>query len=88
VRELRNVIERIVIMNRRDAFRSQHLPPLVYAMAVAAPERVHDVASGARRYERDYILKKLDTITATSAGPPKCSAGAQHCIAMKTWGLR
>ena len=63
IRELRNVIERIVIMNPAVArFERKHLPPLVYRENVrrnagADFTTLHDARAA---YERDFILKKLD----------------------------
>jgi two-component system nitrogen regulation response regulator NtrX len=63
VREVRNVIERIVIMNPTTfRFERKHLPPLVYRdggrRAVGTEFSTLHQARDA--YERDYILKKLD----------------------------
>jgi two-component system nitrogen regulation response regulator NtrX len=63
VREMRNVIERIVIMNPTTTrFDSKHLPPLVYRDGSRrAPKTEFSTLHQARdAYERDYILKKLD----------------------------
>jgi len=63
VRELRNVIERIVIMNPTTSrFERKHLPPLVHrdgSRKVTGSEAstLHQVKAA---YERDYILKTLD----------------------------
>src|SRR3979411_2117641 len=62
-RELRNVIERIVIMNPTTTrFDRKHLPPLVYrdgnrAASVSEFSTLHQARAA---YEGDYILKKLD----------------------------
>jgi two-component system, NtrC family, nitrogen regulation response regulator NtrX len=63
IRELRNVIERIVIMNPTTTrFDRKHLPPLVHRDGsrrnVGAEFSTLHQARAA--YERDYILKKLD----------------------------
>jgi len=63
VREVRNVIERIVIMNPTTfRFERKHFPPLVYRdggrRAVGTEFSTLHQARDA--YERDYILKKLD----------------------------
>jgi two-component system, NtrC family, nitrogen regulation response regulator NtrX len=63
VRELRNVIERIVIMNPTTTrFDRKHLPPLVHRdgprRSIGAEFSTLHQARAA--YERDYILKKLD----------------------------
>jgi two-component system nitrogen regulation response regulator NtrX len=63
IRELRNVIERIVIMNPTTSrFERKHLPPLVHRdgsrrVAGAEGSTLHQARAA---YERDYILKKLD----------------------------
>src|SRR5258708_5075724 len=63
IRELRNVIERIVIMNPTTSrFERKHLPPLVHrdgSRRIAGSEgsTLHQARAA---YERDYILKKLD----------------------------
>src|SRR6266581_458648 len=62
VREVRNVIERIVIMNPTTTrFERKHLPPLVYRdgtrRAGGDSLTLHQARAA---YERDYILKKLD----------------------------
>jgi two-component system nitrogen regulation response regulator NtrX len=63
IRELRNMVERIVIMNPTTTrFERKHLPPLVHrdgARRVAGAEgsTLHQARAA---YERDYILKKLD----------------------------
>jgi two-component system nitrogen regulation response regulator NtrX len=59
---LRNVIERIVIMNPTvTRFDRKHLPPLVYRdgtrRSFADASTLHQARTA---YERDYILKKLD----------------------------
>jgi two-component system nitrogen regulation response regulator NtrX len=62
VRELRNVIERIVIMNPAvTKFERKHLPPLVYRDGSRRTGGEFSSLQQARQaYERDYILKKLD----------------------------
>ncbi|HEY6767503.1 MAG TPA: sigma-54 dependent transcriptional regulator [Candidatus Sulfotelmatobacter sp.] len=63
IRELRNLIERIVIMNPTiTRFERKHLPPLVYRdggrrSSGAEFSSLHQARDA---YERDYILKKLD----------------------------
>ncbi|MBZ5629321.1 MAG: sigma-54-dependent Fis family transcriptional regulator, partial [Acidobacteriia bacterium] len=62
IRELKNVIERIVIMNPTVAkLDRKHLPPLVYR---DTPRRGGDGFSTLHQaraaYERDFILKTLD----------------------------
>ncbi len=62
-RELRNVIERIVIMNPTTTrFERKHLPPLVYrdGSRRAAGAEFSTLHQARAAYERDYILKKLD----------------------------
>ena len=62
IRELRNVIERVVIMNPTAArIDRKHLPPLVYRDGGRKPGGEFSSLHQARAaYERDYILKKLD----------------------------
>jgi two-component system nitrogen regulation response regulator NtrX len=62
VREVRNVIERIVIMNPTvTRFERKHLPPLVYRDGSRRSGAEFSSLQQARQaYERDYILKKLD----------------------------
>ena len=62
VRELRNVIERIVIMNPTiTRFDRKHLPPLVHrAGSRRAGGEFSTLHQARAAYERDYILKKLD----------------------------
>jgi two-component system nitrogen regulation response regulator NtrX len=63
VRELRNVIERIVIMNPTTMrFERKHLPPLVHrdGSRRAAGTEFSTLHQARAAYERDYILKKLD----------------------------
>src|ERR1700719_65106 len=63
VREVRNVIERIVIMNPTTTrFERKHLPPLVYrdGKRRAAGTEFSTLHQARDAYERDYILKKLD----------------------------
>ncbi|MDP8981452.1 MAG: sigma-54 dependent transcriptional regulator [Acidobacteriota bacterium] len=62
IRELRNLMERIVIMNPQIRVDARHIPLTAGRRAVfdRAPERfgsLHEVRAAA---ERDYILKKLD----------------------------
>ncbi|HEY1272449.1 MAG TPA: sigma-54 dependent transcriptional regulator, partial [Terriglobales bacterium] len=63
IRELRNVIERIVIMNPTTLrLERKHLPPLVYrdGSRRAAGTEFSTLHQARAAYERDYILKKLD----------------------------
>src|SRR5438445_9504084 len=63
VREIRNVIERIVIMNPTTTrFDAKPLPPLVYREGGRrAPKSEFSTLHQARdAYERDYFLTKLD----------------------------
>jgi two-component system nitrogen regulation response regulator NtrX len=62
VREMRNVIERIVIMNPTTSrFDRKHLPPLVHRDGSRRIGSEFSSLHQARAaYERDYILKKLD----------------------------
>jgi two-component system nitrogen regulation response regulator NtrX len=62
IRELRNVIERMVIMNPTvHRFERKHLPPLVYrdgkSRNLPESSTLHQARSA---YERDYILRKLN----------------------------
>jgi two-component system nitrogen regulation response regulator NtrX len=62
VRELRNVIERLVIMNpTAQKIERKHLPPLIHReggrSSTAGFSTLHQARAA---YERDYILKKLD----------------------------
>ena len=62
-RELRNVIERIVIMNPMTTrFERKHLPPLVHrdGHRRAALTEFSTLHQARDAYERDFILKKLD----------------------------
>ncbi len=63
VREVRNVIERIVIMNPTTTrFDRKHLPPLVHRDGTrrSAAGDFSTLHQARAAYERDYILKKLD----------------------------
>jgi two-component system nitrogen regulation response regulator NtrX len=63
VRELRNVIERIVIMNPSTIrFERKHLPALVHrdGSRRASSGEFSTLHKARDAYERDYILKKLD----------------------------
>jgi two-component system, NtrC family, nitrogen regulation response regulator NtrX len=63
VREMRNVIERIVIMNPTTTrFDRKHLPPLVHrdGSRRSAGQEFSTLHQARAAYERDYILKKLD----------------------------
>lgn len=62
VREVRNVIERIVIMNPTAVrLDRKHLPPLVHREGTRRISGEFSTLHQARAaYERDYILKKLD----------------------------
>src|SRR5581483_6662675 len=62
IRELRNVIERIVIMNPTTSrFDRKHLPPLIYRDGSRRSGGVEfsTLHQARAAYERDYILKKL-----------------------------
>src|SRR5436309_1381711 len=63
VREIRNVIERIVIMNPTTTrFDRKHLPPLVHrdGSRRSGGQEFSTLHQARAAYERDYILKKLD----------------------------
>src|SRR5579872_5430560 len=65
LRELRNVIEQIVIMNPTTSrFERKHLPPLIYrdGSRRAAGAEFSTLHQARAAYERDYILKKLDEL--------------------------
>ena len=63
VREMRNVIERIVIMNPAvSRYTRKHLPPLVYrdGSRRTLGGEFSTLQQAREAYERDYILRKLD----------------------------
>src|SRR5262249_46153934 len=63
VREMRNVTERIVIMNPTTTrFDRKHLPPLVHrdGSRGSGGQEFSTLHQARAAYERDYILKKLD----------------------------
>ena len=61
MRELRNVIERMVIMNPTAVrFERKHLPPLVYRDGSRSVSEFSTLQQARDAYERDYILKKMD----------------------------
>jgi two-component system nitrogen regulation response regulator NtrX len=63
IRELRNVIERIVIMNpTMTRLDRKHLPPLVHRNGGrrTRAEEFSSLQQARAAYERDFILKKLD----------------------------
>jgi two-component system, NtrC family, nitrogen regulation response regulator NtrX len=61
VREVRNVIERLVIMNPGvSRLDRKHLPPLVYREGTRKAPEYTSLHQARSAYERDYILKKLD----------------------------
>ncbi len=61
IRELRNVIERMVIMNPTAVrLDRKHLPPLVYRDGSRSVSEFSTLHQARAAYERDYILKKLD----------------------------
>jgi two-component system nitrogen regulation response regulator NtrX len=69
VRELRNLIERVVIMNPAVArLERKHLPSLIYRDSGRRNLGEFSSLHAARAsYERDYILKKLDENTGNVA---------------------
>jgi len=63
VREMRNVIERIVIMNPTvSRYGRKHLPPLLYREGTRRTlgGEFSTLQQAREAYERDYILRKLD----------------------------
>ena len=61
IRELRNVIERLVIMNPTvHKFERKHLPPLMHREGSRSTSGFSTLHQARAAYERDYILKKLD----------------------------
>jgi two-component system, NtrC family, nitrogen regulation response regulator NtrX len=63
IRELRNVIERMVIMNPTvTRLERKHLPPLIYrdGNRKSVTGEFSSLHQARAAYERDYILKKLD----------------------------
>ncbi len=63
VRELKNLIERIVIMNPQEKIDRRHLPPLVFRQARGADGRAAEFSTlqeARAAYEREFILKKLE----------------------------
>ncbi|HMF91327.1 MAG TPA: sigma-54 dependent transcriptional regulator [Candidatus Angelobacter sp.] len=61
IRELRNVIERLVIMNPTvHKIERKHLPPLMHREGSRNTSGFSTLHQARAAYERDYILKKLD----------------------------
>jgi two-component system nitrogen regulation response regulator NtrX len=63
VREMRNVIERVVIMNPTvSRYGRKHLPPLLYREGSRRNlgGEFTSLHQAREAYERDYILRKLD----------------------------
>ena len=65
MRELRNVLERVLILNpKAQRIERKHLPVLVYreprGESPTRPEATGTLIEAREAYERDYILKKLD----------------------------
>jgi two-component system nitrogen regulation response regulator NtrX len=61
VRELRNVIERVMILNPQTIrIERKHLPMLVFRGSGRKGEEFSTLHQAREAYERDYILKKID----------------------------
>jgi two-component system nitrogen regulation response regulator NtrX len=89
VRELRNIIERLVIMTPGDRIEAHHLPALARraGCAPAAAPRTElaefAVARGAREdFEKRYIWKKYEQCGGNmSRTPRRCRSSARTCTA-------
>ena len=61
MRELRNVIERVMILNPQTIhIERKHLPMLVFRGNSRKGEEFSTLHQAREAYERDYILKKID----------------------------
>jgi len=61
VRELKNVIERLLILNPRVLrIERKHLPPLTHKSPARTGEEFSTLQQARDAYERDYILKKIE----------------------------
>jgi len=60
IRELRNLIERIVIMNPQQKIERKHLPALVFRGTARSKGSFTSLQEARATYERDFILKKLE----------------------------
>src|SRR5271155_3232991 len=75
VRELRNLVERLVIVCPQARIEPHHLPPELFRGAAESPQHPYSTLHEARSaYEREFILRKLQenrwnmTQTATALG--------------------
>jgi len=59
VRELRNIVERVVIMTSKTHIEANDLPPLVYEEADVTVFNFASFREGRDAFERNYILRKL-----------------------------
>jgi two-component system nitrogen regulation response regulator NtrX len=63
VRELRNLVERVLILNPRALrIERKHLPPLTQRAGARNSEDFSTLQQARDAYERDYILKKMDEV--------------------------
>ena len=61
MRELKNVIERVLILNPRALrIERKHLPPLTHKQASRVMEEFSTLQQARDAYERDFILKKIE----------------------------
>jgi two-component system nitrogen regulation response regulator NtrX len=61
VRELKNVIERVLILNPRALrIERKHLPPLTHKAGTRSTEEFSSLQQARDAYEREYILKKIE----------------------------
>jgi two-component system nitrogen regulation response regulator NtrX len=75
VRELRNLVERLVIVCPQPRIEPHHLPPELFRGVAESPQHLYSTLHEARSaYEREFILRKLQehrwnmTQTATALG--------------------
>ena len=75
MRELRNLVERLVIMCPSPRIEPHHLPPELFRGASKSPQKPYESLQEARSaYEREFVLRKLEenrwnmTKTADGAG--------------------
>jgi two-component system, NtrC family, nitrogen regulation response regulator NtrX len=61
VRELKNILERVLILNpQAHRIERRHLPRLVHRAAGRRSEEFSTLQQAREAYERDYILRKID----------------------------
>ena len=61
VRELKKVIERVLILNPRTVrIERKHLPPLTHKAGTRSTEEFSTLQQARDAYEREYILKKIE----------------------------